>query len=439
MKFYSTRDRIKKVSLKEAVLNGMPEDGGLYMPEHIPVLEKSFFETIKELSLKEIAKKVAREFLDDIPHHIIDEIVEEAINFDAPVKIVSDKIAVVELFHGPTLAFKDFGARFMSRLMAYFIKDTGKKLNVLVATSGDTGSAVASGFYKAPNINVILLYPSGKVSTIQEKQLTTMGNNIIPLEVDGNFDDCQRLVKTAFVDKELNSKIMLTSANSINIARLIPQSFYYFYAYAQLKERNKSLVISVPSGNLGNLTGGVITKKMGLPVYKFIASTNANSTFTDYLRTGEFKKRDTIKTISNAMDVGNPSNFERLQDIYNHNVEDMRKDIRSFTFTDKGTIEAIKEFHNKYQYTLDPHGAVGYLGLKKFIDENSEKSLMGVFLETAHPAKFLDIVESAIEKKISIPERLEKFLSSRKKSIKVSREYNDFKKFLIDVRTETED
>ncbi len=435
MKFYSTKERAKKVSLKEAVLTGMPEDGGLYMPEEFPQLEKDFFDKIENLSLKQIAKTVAKKFLDDIPSNIIDEIIEEAINFDAPVKVFSQQIAVLELFHGPTLAFKDFGARFMSRLMAYFVRSTGKKLYVLVATSGDTGSAVASGFYRVPDINVVLLYPSGKVSTIQEKQLTTMGSNIIPLEVDGNFDDCQRLVKTAFVDRDLNSKIMLTSANSINIARLIPQSFYYFYAYAQLKKRSKALVISVPSGNLGNLTGGIIAKKMGLPVSRFIAATNINSTFTDYLETGQFKPRATIKTISNAMDVGNPSNFERLQDIYQHSVDDMRKDIKSFSFDDKRTMEAIAEFYEKYKYILDPHGAVGYLGLKKFMEENRDKNLTGVFLETAHPAKFLDTVQSVVEEKLEIPERLKKFLEREKKSIKVSREYRDFKEFLISMET----
>ncbi len=435
MKFYSTKDITKKVSLKEAVLTGMPEDGGLYMPEEFAKLEKDFFDEIENLSLKQIAKTVAEKFLDDIPSNIINEIVEEAINFDAPVKVFSDEIAVLELFHGPTLAFKDFGARFMSRLMAYFVKDTGKKLYVLVATSGDTGSAVASGFYRVPGINVVLLYPSGKVSTIQEKQLTAMGSNITPLEVDGNFDDCQRLVKTAFVDRELNSKIMLTSANSINIARLIPQSFYYFYAYGQLKKRNKALAISVPSGNLGNLTGGIIAKKMGLPVRRFVASTNVNSTFTDYLRTGEFKPRPTIKTISNAMDVGNPSNFERLQDIYNYDLGNMREDIKSFSFSDGETIEAIAEFYKKYKYILDPHGAVGYLGLKRFIEESREKNLMGVFLETAHPAKFLNTVQSAAGKEIEIPERLKKFLDREKKSIKITREYKDFKEFLIGMKT----
>lgn len=431
MKFYSTRNKRKIVCLKEAVLKGMPEDGGLYMPLEIPRLPKEFFSKLENLSFKEISKIISRYFLEDFPLEIIEEIVEKALNFDAPLINLSKNIKVLELFHGPTLAFKDFGARYMARLMSYLNKETGELLHILVATSGDTGSAVASGFYKVEGIKVIILYPSGKISDIQEKQITTYGENIIAIEVEGNFDDCQRLVKLALTDHELNKKLRLSSANSINIARLIPQSFYYFYAYAQLKEKGKKIIISVPSGNLGNLFGGIMAKKMGLPIDKFIAATNKNSVFKEYLNSGKFEPRNTIKTLSNAMDVGNPSNIERLWEIYKYKVEEMRKEIESYSFNDIETIKAIEEVYRNYSYILDPHGAVSYLGLKKFLEKNCYKDITGIFLETAHPAKFRDIIESTLKEKIKLPNRLSLFLKKRKKSIKISKEFQEFKEFLL--------
>ena len=430
MRYYSTNHKSPSVSLKEAVLKGLADDNGLYMPEHIPVLPKYFFDSISNKSFREISLAIASALIEDsIPQDVLKKIVDEALNFDAPLVSLTDELNVLELFHGPTLAFKDFGARFMAGLTSYFITDSGKKLTILVATSGDTGSAVASGFYNVPGINVLILYPSGKVSGIQEKQLTTWGKNITALEVVGTFDDCQRMVKQAFLDEDIKKKRMLSSANSINIARLIPQSFYYFYAYAQLKNKNRSLVFSVPSGNFGNLTAGLLAARMGLPVSKFISATNINDVVPEYLNTGNFKPRPSQSTISNAMDVGNPSNFARMLDLMPV-LKDMKATVQGYSFTDDETRSAIKEIYNKCNYILDPHGAIGYLGLKSYMSKNAGK-INGIFLETAHPAKFPETVESVIGNQIIQPERLEKFTRMEKKSIPLPNQFDDLKNFLL--------
>lgn len=435
LQFYSTKNRNYKASLKEAVLSGLAKDGGLFMPSHIPKLETDFLKKIIGMKFSDIAFEVAKKFFEnEIENSVLEKIIYESFNFEVPIFEVSNGAYVMELFHGPTLAFKDFAARFMARLMCEFQKESDKELTILVATSGDTGSAVASAFLGLPNIKVVILYPSKKISLIQEKQLTTFGQNVSALELDGTFDDCQTLAKKAFLDPEVNQKLSLASANSINIARLIPQSFYYFYAYATLMKLEESraqneIVISVPSGNFGNLTGGLIAKKMGLPVSRFIASTNSNNVFTKYLESGIFEARVSKSTISNAMDVGNPSNFARVLDLYNHDLEAIKKDIVSFSFSDEETKAGILEIYEKYKYIMDPHGAVAYLGLKK-----SQYSL-GVFVETAHPAKFADIVEPIINQKIPFPKQLEVVMKKEKHSIRISSGpqglYENFKSFLM--------
>ncbi len=432
MKYYSTKNKNFKVSFRDAVLKGIAPDGGLFMPEEIPEFEENFFKNISDLSLKEIAFLVSKKiFGSDIETIELKNIIDSSITFDAPLVNISDNINILELFHGPTLAFKDFGARFMANTVACLNRDEEKEINILVATSGDTGSAVANGFFKVDGINVVLLYPSKKVSKIQEQQLTTLGENITALEVHGTFDDCQSLVKKAFADNELNSKITLSSANSINIARLLPQSFYYFNAYARVKDKNLPTVISVPSGNFGNLTAGLIAKRMGLPVQKFIAATNSNDVFTKYIDTSVFETKPSVKTLSNAMDVGNPSNFERILDLYNHNHQKIKDDIFSKSFSDEETVGAIKKVHSKYKYVIDPHGAVGFLALENFISETKNKNGNGIVVETAHHSKFADIVENALNIKPDVPERLAKCLSKEKRSIEISKEYNDLKEFLL--------
>ncbi len=433
MKFYSTKQKNKLVSCRDAILKGIPDDGGLFMPVNIAKIPPEFFNRISNLSFQEISFEVAKNLLRNaIPHKILKDIITEALNFNAPILPLNDNLFVLELFHGPTLAFKDFAARFMAYTMAYLIGNTNKKLNVLVATSGDTGSAVAHGFYNTPGIRVIILYPTKKISEIQEKQITTLEGNIIALEVKGTFDNCQALVKKAFLDSELSNKLWLTSANSINVARLIPQSFYYFYAYAQLKNKDLPVVFSVPSGNFGNLTGGLFAKIMGLPVSKFIAANNVNNNVHKYLKTGIFKPQPAIKTISNAMDVGNPSNFARILDIYDNSVEKMRNDIYGASFSDEQTKNAISEVYNKYNYILDPHSAVGYLGLKEYFSEVKFQG-KGIFCATAHPAKFSNIVEEIIDRKVEIPLRLKKYLDRDKKSILISKDFEDFKDFLLSL------
>lgn len=430
MKYYSTNNPNHTVSLKEAVLNGLAPDNGLYMPERIPVFPLDFFSSLHEKKFSEIAFDVANAFLEhDIPQNKIKSIVEHTTNFDAPLIEVEKNIFALELFHGPTLAFKDFGARFLSQVLGYFAGEQKQEIVILVATSGDTGSAVANGFLNVPGTRVVVLYPSGKVSEIQEKQFTTLGNNITALEVDGTFDDCQRLVKQAFLDDELKTNLLLTSANSINIARLIPQAFYYFYAWSRMK--SKKIIFSVPSGNFGNLTAGLIAKKMGLPVQHFIAATNINDIVPAYLATGNFSARASQATISNAMDVGNPSNFARMVDLFKNDLAAMNNWITGYSFTDDETRSIIKEVFKQSNYILDPHGAVAYLGLKKFQHQFSDPECHGVFFETAHPAKFKEVVEKALDKRIEIPVTLQKFLQKEKVTIKTSSDFTSFKKILL--------
>jgi threonine synthase len=434
VKFHSTKnikDHQLSVDLEEAVLNGLAPDGGLYMMDAISKFDKNFFQKINGMSFSEMAFEVMKYFInsDDVPLDVLHSMTDAAFNFELPLRELDNNIYVLELFHGPTLAFKDFGARFMAQLLSYFVKKTNKKITILVATSGDTGSAVADGFFNVENIDVVILYPSKKVSISQEKMLTSMGGNITALEVEGTFDDCQNMVKQAFLDKGLKQKINFASANSINIARLLPQSLYYVYLCSKLNEKEKKIVVSVPSGNFGNLTAGLIAKRMGAPIYKFIVSTNINDTVPEYLQTGKFNPRPSLSTISNAMDVGNPSNFARMLELYENDVEKMKQDIYGVSFRDEETKDIIKKVFNKYNYIMDPHGAVAYLGLCDYLKNSND--VCGVFLETAHPAKFSDIVEPILETRIPVPKTLEKYLNHDKKSIIIKNKFEDFKKFLL--------
>lgn len=429
MKYYSTNNRDRNVSLRVAVIQGLAPDNGLYMPEYIPVLPDLFIRSLADLTLRQIGFEVAARFVnDDVPEHELRKIIEHTIQFDAPLVAIEENVYAQELFHGPTLAFKDFGARFLSGLLGYFAQQENKTITILVATSGDTGSAVANAFLNVPGTRVVVLYPAGKVSEVQEKQFTTLGNNITALEVAGTFDDCQRLVKAAFMDADLKKSFFLTSANSINIARLIPQSFYYFYAYAQLAKTSRPLVVSVPSGNFGNLTAGLIAKRMGLPITKFVAATNVNAIVPEFLKSGVFLPRTSRQTISNAMDVGNPSNFVRMLDLYNQDGTRLSNDVAGFSFTDLETKAVMQSVFERSQYVMDPHGAVGYLGLKMFLQAHPDYT--GVFLETAHPAKFMEVVEEAIHIKPEFPERLIKFLTGTKNSIPISAKFEEFKSLL---------
>lgn len=433
MKYYSTNKQSQSVSLQEAVVKGLASDRGLFMPEAIKALPSSFYDHIEDLSFQEIAYRVADAFFgEDIPADTLKDIVYDTLNFDVPLVKVEENIYSLELFHGPTLAFKDVGGRFMARLLSYFIRKEGQKdVNVLVATSGDTGSAVANGFLGVEGIHVYVLYPKGKVSEIQEKQFTTLGQNITALEVDGTFDDCQALVKSAFMDKELNDHLLLTSANSINVARFLPQAFYYFYAYAQLKKMgqadNKKVVVCVPSGNFGNITAGLFGKQMGLPVSRFIAANNKNDIFYQYLQTGKYNPRPSVATIANAMDVGDPSNFARVLDLYQESHEAICRDISGTTYTDEQIRETVKTTYQQTAYLLDPHGACGFRALKEGLKEGET----GVFLETAHPAKFLETVEDIIADKVTIPAKLQEFMKGEKQSLPLSKEFADFKAYLL--------
>jgi threonine synthase len=430
MNYYSTNNKTTRISLQEAVIQGLAPDNGLYMPERIPALSSDFLEALPGISFRDIAFEVAKNLIgDDLPADELKRIIDHTIQFDAPVVPIEDDIYALELYHGPTLAFKDFGARFMSQLLGYFAKEKKSEITILVATSGDTGSAVANGFLGVPGTRVIVLYPAGKVSDIQEKQFTTLGQNITAVEVAGTFDDCQRLVKQAFLDKDLNNKLFLTSANSINIARLIPQSFYYFYAYAQLQRKNKPVVFAVPSGNFGNLTGGLLAKRMGLPIKQFVAATNANDIVPEYLQTRLFNPRPSKHTISNAMDVGNPSNFARMLDLYENSFEKLSADITGYAFTDEETQQAMKYIFREKNYVMDPHGAVGYLGLKKY-KASTENNFSGIFLETAHPGKFKEVVENVLKQAVVLPPALTKFLSGRKETHKSANDFESFKSFL---------
>ncbi|MEO9804345.1 MAG: threonine synthase [Reichenbachiella sp.] len=427
MKYYSTNKQVPEVSFEKAIFQGLPDDNGLYMPKTIQPLSVEFFKNIHEMTLHDIAYEVAKKFIEDeIPERDLRGIVEGTLDFDLPLVEVEKGIYALELYHGPTCAFKDVGARFLARCLSYFSRQSDKKATILVATSGDTGSAVASGFLGMKNINVVILYPKGKISKIQEQQLTTLGENITACEVEGTFDDCQKMVKDAFLNLELKKKYNLTSANSINMARLVPQSFYYFWTYAMLG-RDRDVVISVPSGNYGNLTAGLLAKRMGLPITQFIASANANDIVPSYLRTGQFEPRKSVETISNAMDVGNPSNFYRMNDLYGSSVENFRSEIKGFTYSDEQTGKTIKKVYGDTGYLLDPHGAVGYLGLKEYL---TTSDAVGVFLETAHPAKFLDIVEPIIGEKLEIPQRLQDYIERQKVAIEIDADLEQLESIL---------
>ncbi len=427
MNYYSLNNKNTEVSFQEAVIQGLASDRGLYFPEKIAPLSQSFFDTIENLSNEEIAFEVIKQFVgNEIPELELKQIVTETLCFDFPCVSVEDNVYSLELYHGPTMAFKDVGARFMSRCLAYFNKGKDLKNTVLVATSGDTGGAVASGFLGVKGVEVVILYPSGKVSDIQERQLTTLGQNITALEVDGVFDDCQDMVKQAFLDSDLKYK-NLTSANSINIARWLPQMFYFFFAYKALKKHNKPLIVSCPSGNFGNICAGILAKKLGLPLSHFVAATNANDTVPKFLENGIYDAKPSIATISNAMDVGNPSNFIRIQEMYSNDLKEFSKDFSSYSFTDEETKSAMRDIFSNTGYIAEPHGAVGYLGLKKELKKHPNS--IGVFLETAHPIKFLDVVEPVLNITLEIPKQIESVLGKEKIRVKIN-SYNELKQFL---------
>ena len=440
MMYYSTNGRAPQATLREAVERGLAPDRGLYMPDHIQQLPASFFDRIDQLTFQEMSFEVARAFFGgDVDDASLKRIVTDTLAFETPLRRVEEGIYSLELFHGPTLAFKDVGARFMARLLQYFIhKDcegrpmAGGEVNVLVATSGDTGSAVANGFLGVDGIHVYVLYPKGKVSRIQESQFTTLGRNITALEVDGVFDDCQALVKNAFMDSELNAHMTLTSANSINVARFLPQAFYYFNAYAQLKRvaavaDPSNLVVCVPSGNFGNITAGLFAKRMGLPVKRFVAANNANDIFYNYLQTGKYCPQPSKQTLANAMDVGDPSNFARILDLYANQWADIKADISGATYTDDRIREAMRQCYEATGYVLDPHGACGWRALKELL----QPSEVGVFLETAHPAKFKEKVDDILGTDIAIPERLQAFMRGKKQSVELANDFDAFKSFLM--------
>lgn len=425
MNYYSLHKNAPNTSFKEAVINGIAPDKGLYFPEKITALPKSFFTNIHSLSKEEIAFQAIKQFIgDEIPNHKLLEIVQDTINFDFPIVPIENNIGTLELFHGPTMAFKDVGARFMARCLGHFNANNSTKVTVLVATSGDTGGAVANGFLGVKGVDVVILYPSNRVSAIQEKQLTTLGNNITALEVKGNFDDCQDMVKSAFLDSEINRT--LTSANSINVARWLPQMFYYFFAYQQVSRDYSNILVSVPSGNFGNICAGIVARKLGLPIHHFIASTNSNDTVPQYMKNQEYISKPSKATISNAMDVGNPSNFIRIKELFNHNFEELQSVFSSYSFTDKETKNSMQSLYKNYNYIADPHGAIGYLGLKK---HNLDEKEYGIFLETAHPAKFLDTVEETLKIKLEIPQQLQMVINKEKKSIPIET-YDELKEFL---------
>lgn len=432
MRLYSTKNKSQLVSLKEAVLKGLPEDNGLYMPEVIPQLPESFINALREKSFMDIGYEVSKSlFQEEVHAKDLRGIVSRALTFPAPLIKLSASTYILELFHGPSLAFKDFGARFMAQLMSYFNKDEDKELTILVATSGDTGGAVAAGFHNTPGINIVILYPSGKVSELQEKQLTTLGGNVKALEILGTFDDCQEMVKKAFLDQELNKRLRLSSANSINIARLVPQSFYYFEAWKQLPEGVNPVFI-VPSGNFGNLTAGILAKKMGLPVQHFVAATNENDVIPEFIKTGEYRPRPSIQTISSAMDVGNPSNFERLQDIFSFTWNRFREEISAYTLNNNETRVEMQKCFNSFNYVLDPHGAVGFGAWGNYLQSNS--NCTGIILETAHPSKFINEVENTLKIKVQIPKELAQLRELQKESIQLTPEYRNLKDFLINTR-----
>ena len=430
MHYYSLSNPNETTSFAQAVVNGIAPDRGLYFPSEIPRLPASFFDKIEEMDVHEMALTAIQAFVgDEIPKEELERIVKTTLDFEFPVVAVEDQIGSLELFHGPTLAFKDVGARFMAQCLGYFNKQNStQKVTVLVATSGDTGGAVANGFLGVEGIEVVILYPKGKVSKVQEQQLTTLGQNITALEVDGVFDDCQDMVKTAFLDSEITNQRTLTSANSINVARWLPQMLYYFLAYRQLKHKNKPLVVAVPSGNFGNICAGMIAQQMGLPIDHFVAATNVNDAVPAYLESGNYQAVKTTPTISNAMDVGDPSNFVRIQKIYGNDFENLSQHLSGYRFTDEETRTAMQHIHSSSGYVADPHGAVGYLGLKKYLENHPDK--YGIFLETAHPVKFLTTVEETLGTKVELPQRIQDLLEKEKQSTPISN-YEDLKRFLL--------
>ena len=435
MKYYSTNKKSPIVDFKQAAIKGQAPDKGLYFPERIPGVESNLLDSIENLSNEEIAFRVIKPYVgDSIDDEHLFQIVSETVNFPMPLVQINDRIFSLELFHGPTLAFKDVGARFMSRCLGHFLKNEkslspSNRVTVLVATSGDTGGAVANGFYDVDGINVVILYPSGKVSPVQEKQLTALGKNIHALEIEGTFDDCQHMVKEAFVDPDINKKLFLTSANSINVARWLPQQFYYFFGWKQWKEKGRPPVICVPSGNFGNICAGLLAMQSGLPARHFVAACNANDAVTKYLQTSAFKSQEAIPTLSNAMDVGNPSNFVRILEIFNHKFPDLKEKLSSYSITDEETLATIRDVFQSHHYVCDPHGAVGYLSLKKYLETDPEAK--GIFLETAHPVKFPDAIQSVTGKEIEIPKPVEDLMGAPKKSIVMKAEYGQLKAFML--------
>jgi threonine synthase len=429
MNYFSLNKKAANTSFKEAVIRGLAPDKGLYFPERITPLPKTFFDNIDQLSHTEIAYQAIKQFVSpDIPEQVLKEIIDDTLCFDFPVIELDKNISTLELFHGPTMAFKDVGARFMARCLGYFNANNMNEVTVLVATSGDTGGAVANGFLGVKGVNVVILYPSGKVSDIQEKQLTTLGQNITALEVDGVFDDCQDMVKNAFLDEDLTSIMQLTSANSINVARWLPQLFYFMFAYKQLHKTYDNIVFSIPSGNFGNICAGMMAQQLGLPIQHFVASNNVNNVVTEYLKSETYTPKPSVQTISNAMDVGNPSNFIRIQEIYKNDFNTLKKHLSSYSFTDDETRIAIEEIYRTYNYIADPHGAVGYLGCKSHLKNHPESHC--VFLETAHPTKFLDVVEDVIQTKIALPPQIEAVIHKEKVATRIAT-YSDLKTFLI--------
>ncbi|WP_323787643.1 threonine synthase [Psychroserpens sp.] len=429
MIYFSLNKKAPHSTFKDAVIKGLAPDKGLYFPEQVDPLPATFFNNIDSLSYSEIAFQAINQFVSpDIPEDVLKDIIEDTLCFDFPVVELGKNMSTLELFHGPTMAFKDVGARFMARCLGHFNATNTNEVTVLVATSGDTGGAVANGFLGVKGVNVVILYPSGKVSDIQEKQLTTLGQNIKALEVDGVFDDCQDMVKRAFLDEDLTSKMQLTSANSINVARWLPQMFYFIFAYKQLHNTHNEIVFSIPSGNFGNICAGMMAQQLGLPINHFVASNNANNVVTEYLKTETYNPKPSVQTISNAMDVGNPSNFIRIQEIYNNNFSKLKENLSSYSFTDDQTKTALEEIYNTYNYIADPHGAVGYLGCKSHLKKHPNSHC--VFLETAHPTKFLDVVEDIIKTKVVLPPQIKAVMDKEKVATKISN-YDDLKAFLL--------
>ncbi|AKK71837.1 threonine synthase [Chryseobacterium gallinarum] len=431
MKYYNLKDRQEKVGFKTATIKGQGKEKGLFFPEKIPQFENKFIQNLHRLADAEIAYQCMKDFVgDEIPGEILQKIVSETVSFDIPLKKISENISILELFHGPTLAFKDIGARFMSRCLSYFLKDRQKKVTVLVATSGDTGGAVAHGFYNIPEIDVVILYPQNRVSPVQEKQLTALGQNIFALEVNGSFDDCQNLVKQAFSNEEINDRLWLTSANSINVARWLPQQIYYLLALKQWQQQeNERPVICVPSGNFGNICAGLLAHFRGLPVDHFVAACNANDSIPNYLKTQNFNPQESVATLSNAMDVGNPSNFVRILELFSHQFDSLKNKVSGYSVDDKETLDTITKVYEEYRYILEPHSAVAFAAMLQYLNENPHKK--GFILGTAHPVKFPEAVEKATRTKIEIPESLHQLMIKEKKTVKINSDFEELKRFLL--------